>query len=185
MLVKSANELKATLEASGLVTDVNSDYQVGSPELQIVPDRRRANELGVSISDLGTTVSALVGGNVIGKFSTGGRRIDIRMRLLATQRTRPEDLSLVRIRSSSGQLVPISLVVTEQETPVLQSISRIDRERAIGITANVAPGHSQAEAMARAGRMPCEECTEGPMEAHDGIAMVLASLAVENSAASP
>jgi len=148
-LVQNATRLKESLEQSGLVTDLTTDYQVGSPELQILPDRRRANELGVSVSDLGTTVSALVGGNIIGKFSTGGRRIDIRMRLLANQRTRPEDLSQVRVRSSNGQLVPISLVVTEQETPVLQSISRIDRERAIGITANVSPGHSQAEAMAK------------------------------------
>src|SRR5205085_564525 len=95
-LVESANKMKKDLEASGLVTDLNSDYQVGAQELQVVPDRRRATELGISISDLGTTVSALVGGNVVGKFSTGGRRIDVRMRLLAAQRSRPEDLGLIR-----------------------------------------------------------------------------------------
>jgi len=148
-LVDHATKLKQTLEASGLVTDLNSDYQVGAPELQVVPDRRRANELGVSISDLGTTVSALVGGNTIGKFSTGGRRVDIRMRLLASQRTRPEDLSAIRVRTTGGQLVPLSTVVDQQETPVLNTINRLDRERAIGITGNVAPGHSQAEAMAK------------------------------------
>lgn len=148
-LVASTNKLKATLEASGLVTDVNSDYQVGAQELQVVPDRRRATELGVSISDLGTTVSALVGGNVVGKFSTAGRRVDIRMRLLKDQRSRPEDLSQIRFRATNGQLVPLTMLSTAQETPVLQTISRLDRERAISITANVAPGHSQAEAMAK------------------------------------
>ncbi len=148
-LVASTNKLKAELEASGLVTDLNSDYQVGAQELQVIPDRRRATELGVSISDLGTTVSALVGGNIVGKFSTAGRRVDIRMRLLKDQRTRPEDLSLIRFRAANGQLVPLTMLSTVKETPVLQTISRLDRERAISITANVAPGHSQAEAMAK------------------------------------
>jgi hydrophobe/amphiphile efflux-1 (HAE1) family protein len=146
-LVSSAESIRKDLEASGFCTDVTSDYQLGGQELQIVPDRRRATEAGVSVSDLGTTVSALVGGNVVGKFSTGGRRIDIRMRLLADQRTRPEDVSNIRIRTQSGQLIPMSMVVTQQEQPVLQTISRLDRERAISISANVAPGHSQTEAM--------------------------------------
>ncbi|MEA2748922.1 MAG: hypothetical protein QOI41_3065, partial [Myxococcales bacterium] len=145
----SAEKIRSDLEASGFVTDLTSDYQLGGQELQIVPDRRRCTDLGVSISDLGTTVSALVGGNVVGKFSTGGRRIDIRMRLLSGQRTRPEDVSNIQIRTQTGDLVPLSMVVTQQEQPVLQTISRLDRERAISISANVAPGHSQAEAMAK------------------------------------
>jgi len=148
-LVKSAEKVRTDLEASGFVTDLTSDYQLGGQELQIVPDRRRCTDLGVSIADLGTTVSALVGGNTVGKFSTGGRRIDIRMRLLSGQRTRPEDVSNIQIRTQSGDLIPISMVVTQQEQPVLQTISRLDRERAISLTANVAPGHSQAEAMAK------------------------------------
>ena len=148
-LVDSAESIRRDLEASGFVTDVTSDYQLGGNELQIVPDRPRATEAGISVSDLGTTVSSLVGGNVVGKFSTGGRRIDIRMRLLAGQRTRPEDVSNIMIRSSSGQLIPMSMVVTQSEQPVLQTINRLDRERAIEITANVGAGHSQAEAMAK------------------------------------
>ena len=148
-LVSSSEEIRKDLEASGFVTDVVSDYQLGGQELQITPDRRRATDLGVSISDLGTTVSALIGGNTVGKFSIDGRRIDIRMRLLANQRSRPEDVSNIEIRTQNGQLVPLSMLVTQKEAPVLQKISRLDRERAISITANVAAGHSQAEAMAK------------------------------------
>jgi hydrophobe/amphiphile efflux-1 (HAE1) family protein len=148
-LVAAATTLQQQLEVSGVAVDLNSDYQIGSPELQIIPDRDRATELGISVSDLGNTVSALVGGNTVGKFTADGRRIDIRMRLLASQRTRPEDLSLIQVRAQSGQLVPMSLVVTQREQPVLQQISHLDRERAISINGNVGPGHSQAEAMAK------------------------------------
>jgi multidrug efflux pump subunit AcrB len=146
-LVAAASKLQTDLEASGVAADLNSDYQVGSPELQIIPDRDRAAELGVSMSDIGSTVSALIGGNTIGKFTTEGRRVDIRMRLLADQRSRPEDLSRVQIRTPSGALVPLSLLATQREEPVLQTISHLDRERAITISGNVGAGHSQAEAM--------------------------------------
>jgi hydrophobe/amphiphile efflux-1 (HAE1) family protein len=147
LLVENALQLKEELEGSGFVTDVTTDYRIGAPEIQVLPDRRRATELGVSVSELGQTVSALVGGNTVGKFSSGGRRIDIRMRLLAAQRSRPEDIGNIRVRAENGGTVPLSLVTTQQEAPVLQTISRIDRERAISISANVAGGKTQQQAM--------------------------------------
>ncbi|HUP47315.1 MAG TPA: efflux RND transporter permease subunit [Thermoanaerobaculia bacterium] len=147
-LVEHSTELREKLAASGLVTDVDTDYLVGMPELRIAPDRARAADLGVSVEDVATTINALVGGVRSGKYSSGGRRIDIRTRLLADQRTRPEDLARIRLRTRSGELVPLSSLVVEEERPALQSVTRRDRERAISIFANVAPGHSQNEALA-------------------------------------
>jgi hydrophobe/amphiphile efflux-1 (HAE1) family protein len=147
MLVTESMELKDALEASGVAADVSTDYQVGMPELQVVPDRRRASELGVTVDELASTVNAMVGGATAGKFETGGRRIDIRTRLLASQRSRPEDIGALMVRTAAGVLVPLATLVTQEERPVLQSITRIDRERAIRISANVAPGVSQSAAL--------------------------------------
>ncbi|WP_037583855.1 efflux RND transporter permease subunit, partial [Stigmatella aurantiaca] len=91
---------------------------------------------------------ALVGGVRVGKYSTGGRRIDVRLRLLADQRSRPEDLGGLRVRASNGELVPLSALVQQEERPALQAITRRDRERAISIFANVAPSSNQEEALA-------------------------------------
>ncbi len=148
-LVSLANDLKQKIIASGLAVDIDSDYQIGAPQLTIAPDRARAADVNVNVSDIATTVSALIGGVVVGQYSTAGRRMDIRMRLLAAQRTRPEDLSLLRVRvPATGALVPLSSVVTTSEDPELQSINHADRQRAIRIYGNVAPGHSQSEALA-------------------------------------
>jgi multidrug efflux pump len=147
-LVEHAREMREKLTASGLATDVDTDYQVGMPELRIVPDRARCADLGVSVEEVATTINALVGGVRSGKYSTGGRRIDVRTRLLASQRTRPEDLSRLRVRTKSGELVPLSSLVREEERPALQSVTRRDRERAISIYGNVAPGKAQNEALA-------------------------------------
>ena len=70
------------MQKTGLVTDVDSDYQVGMPEVQVVPDRNRAADLGVSMADIGETVNSAIGGQRVGKFKDKGRRFDIRVRLL-------------------------------------------------------------------------------------------------------
>ncbi|MGZ3459632.1 MAG: efflux RND transporter permease subunit, partial [Archangium sp.] len=146
-LVEASTELRDKLQASGKVVDVDTDYQLGMPELRITPDRARAADLGVSMQDVGSTLNALVGGVRVGKYSTGGRRIDVRLRLLKDQRSRPEDLSMLKVRTRSGELVPLSSLVDQVERPALQAITRKDRERAISIFANAAPGSTQQEAL--------------------------------------
>jgi multidrug efflux pump len=133
------------LAASGLAVDVDTDYRIGMPELRITPDRARCADLGISINDVATSINTLVSGERVGKYSSGGRRVDVRMRLMADQRQRPEDISLLRVRSASGDLIPLASLVSYRELPALQGISRRDRERAISVFANVAPGHSQEE----------------------------------------
>ncbi|MBK9262479.1 MAG: efflux RND transporter permease subunit [Polyangiaceae bacterium] len=147
-LVAESERMKAELAASGLVVDLDTDYRLGMPELQIEPDRARAADLGISIEEIATALNSLVGGVRVGKYSTGGRRVDVRMRLLADQRSRPEDLSRLFLRTREGALVPLSSLVKYEERPVLQAITRRDRERAITVFGNVAPGKSQSDALA-------------------------------------
>ncbi len=147
-LVAEAESVKQKLAQSGLVVDLDSDYQLGMPELRIVPDRELATDLSVSVEEVATTINALVGGVRVGKYSTGGRRIDVRLRLLASQRSRPEDVAKLKVRQQSGELIPLSALVKQEERPALQAITRRDRERAITMFANVATGHSQEEALA-------------------------------------
>ncbi len=124
------------------------DYQIGSPELQIYPDRARASDLGIPVATIANTVSSLIGGIDIGQYSTAGRRIDVRMRVLAAQRQTAEDIGKLNVATVNGVMVPISAVTTQAEVPVLQAIQPCDRERAITIYGNVATGHSQAESLA-------------------------------------
>jgi multidrug efflux pump len=155
-LVTASMEMRDKLQSSGKVVDVDTDYQLGMPELRITPDRERTADLGVSIESVATTINALVGGVRVGKYNTGGRRIDVRLRLLADQRSSPEDLSRLKVRTAGGQLIPLSSLVQQEERPALQAITRRDRERAISLFANVAPGASQQEAIALVERMAKE-----------------------------
>lgn len=146
-LVSLSQDLMGRVAASGLVVDMDTDYRLGMPELRVLPDRAMAADIGVSIDEVATTLNALVGGVRVGKYSTGGRRIDVRLKLMASQRSRPEDIARLQVRTRSGEMVPLSSLVTYEEQAALQAITRRDRERAISIFANVAPGHSQSEAI--------------------------------------
>ena len=146
-LIELSGSFQEKLAESGLVVDLDTDYQIGMPELRIIPNRARAADLGVSVDDVATAINAMVGGVRVGKYNAGGRRVDVRMRLLADQRSRPEDLSRLHVRSRTGELIPLSTLVTLEERPALQAIMRKDRERAISIFGNVAPGHSQDEVL--------------------------------------
>jgi multidrug efflux pump len=146
-LIALSQEMMAKLSASGAVVDLDTDYRLGMPELRIMPNRARISDVGVSVDDVATALNALVGGVRAGKYSTGGRRLDVRVKLLAAQRSRPEDIARLQVRTRSGELVPLSALVSYVEEPALQAITRRDRERAITIFANVAPGHAQDEAL--------------------------------------
>ena len=146
-LIALSDQLMQKIAASGTVVDLDTDYQIGTPELRVTPDRALATDIGVSIDDVATTLNALIGGVRVGKYSTGGRRVDVRLKLLAAQRTRPEDIARLRVRNRAGNLVPLSSLVSYEERPSLQSITRKERERAISIYGNPAPGHSQDEAI--------------------------------------
>jgi multidrug efflux pump len=146
-LVASSRDIMEKLTASGVVVDVDSDYKLGTPELQISPNRDLAADLQVPVDEIATSLNAMLGSLIVGKYTSGGRRLDVRVKLLAEQRQRPEDVSRLLVRSRAGELIPLSALVVQEERPALQSITRQDRERAITVFANVAPGHSQEEAL--------------------------------------
>jgi multidrug efflux pump len=149
VLAESSQKVMDEMVKSGLVTDVDSDYQVGMPEVRVIPDRNKAADLGITMADIGQTINAAIGGLRVGKFKDQGRRFDIRVRLLAQQRERPEDIQRLFVRTASGGLVRLGDIVTIVQQPTLQAITRKDRERAITVFANVAGGASQGAALAK------------------------------------
>jgi hydrophobe/amphiphile efflux-1 (HAE1) family protein len=168
VLATAAQQVMERMRANDLFTDVDSDYRAGMPETQILPDRRRAAHAGVSVEDIAAAVNVMVGGVRAGTREDGGRRYDIRVRLLSDQRTRERDLALLRVRAADGTLVPLSSLVTVRTTESLFAITRRGRERAITIQANVAPGASQATAVDEARRLADEVLPPGYTTALSG-----------------
>jgi len=141
-------QMRKKMADSGLMTDIDTDYQLGMPELGIRPDRAKAAARGITVTNIGNAISALVGGLRVGKYTdSSGHRDDIRLKLVNSQNQTPTDLHRIWLRNQQGELVPLSEVVTSQQKPSLLLITRYNRERAISVFANIAPGKSQADAI--------------------------------------
>jgi len=146
-LADYGKQIMDKMKESGLMTDIDTDYQLGMPELRVLPDRTKASQQGVSVSSIATTINAMIGGVRNGKFTNNGKRYDIRVRLNQADRASPDDVKGIWVRNQYGEVVPLSDVVTSNIEPSLFSITRKNRERAISIFANPAAGHSQQEAI--------------------------------------
>lgn len=146
-LGRLSEELGEAMGASGKLVDVNSDYEVGMPEVRVTPNRTKTLAHNVDIAEVSRTIQALMGGTRVAKFTRDGRRYDVRVRLLREDRLRPEDIEGLYVPSQDGHLVRLADLVDVATRPSLQSITRQDRERAVTITAAPAPGASQDDAL--------------------------------------
>lgn len=147
-LAAASESIKSEMEKTGIMIDVDSDYQRGMPEVQILPDRTKAANRGITVQQIGQTINALIGGALAGYYSEGGRRNEIRVKLDEND-TRPyqDRLDSLYLRNNRGELVPLKEVVSLKEGKSLQQITRKDRQRAITIYSNVKSGANQAEAL--------------------------------------
>ncbi|QDK39758.1 efflux RND transporter permease subunit [Bdellovibrio sp. NC01] len=139
---KMINDMKA----SGLMADVDSDYLEGMPEVQVVPRRDQAALRGVSVDAIGNTVQALIGGVKNGQYTKNGHRYDIYVQLEKKADPR-EEFSELLISNDKNNLIPLSKVAELNTKPSLQQISRVNRQRAVTLFANLAPGASQQAAL--------------------------------------
>ncbi len=156
-----ADRMKQRMAAGRLMADVDTDFRMGQPEVAVKPLRQKAADLGVSMRSIGDTVNALVGGVKVASYKEEGRRYDVKMRLVRDQRVRPEDIEHLRVRGRSGELLKLSDLVEISERPALQAIIRKNRERAVTVTAGVAPGATQAACLEEVERIAKEVLPEG------------------------
>lgn len=146
-LAALSQKIMDKMKATGVMTDVDTDYLFGMPEVRVEPNRERAAARGVSVSEIGNTINAMIGGVRVGKYTRGGKRYDIRVRLAEGDRSRTQDIAKIWVRNNHGEVIRLSEVVRLVTHPSLLSITRRNRERAIGVFANVAQGKSQQEAL--------------------------------------
>jgi len=141
-------QIMAKLNASGLVTDLNSNYRTGMPEAQVFPDRDAASQRGVSVDAIAQAVNVAIGGTADGQFTSSGHRYDIDLRLEGLERGQPADIQKLDVRNEYGELVTLSEVTKIEIHPTLQTVARIDRQRAISVGGGLAPDASQAKVLA-------------------------------------
>ncbi len=106
---------------------------LGSPEMQIVPDRDRLTRLGMTTADLGTTVNVLVDGARASGFRFLGEEIDLMVKTEENRISTIQDLSDLPVISPSGQKVTLASVADISLTEGPSQINHLYAQRAITI----------------------------------------------------
>ncbi len=119
------------------IQNVRSNFVTGAPELQVIPNRERLAEVGLSESEIGDMIQAALGGLRASEFVDGKREIDVTVELQNTFVETPEQLRQLAIYNGSGQRVQLSDVAEVLETTGADAINHVDLERSITLTASV------------------------------------------------
>ncbi|MBN1255084.1 MAG: efflux RND transporter permease subunit [Deltaproteobacteria bacterium] len=146
-LAAYSRQIMDELEKTDLVTDVDTNYSIGQPELHVVPDRKKAAAHGVTIASISQVVEAMIGGVDIGTYEKGGHRYDIRLKLEEGKEDPRTKVNRLFVRNNRGELAPLAKLISMEEKESMVSISRSNRERSITVYANVKAGESQQKAL--------------------------------------
>ncbi len=106
---------------------------LGNPEVQVMPDRRRAAEMGISNRDLGFTVSALVDGAKASDYQYQGREIDLRVMAEQSFAHRTHLLEQMPIATPDGRLITLGTVAHVRQATGPVTINHRERQRVITI----------------------------------------------------
>ncbi len=161
ILLQKSEELRKRLQDEQLAVDIDTDFRSGIPELVLTPQRGAMAARGVSVQDVGNVLSAGVGGLRSGRYTTDGRRYDIRFKFYEDQIQSPKDFTNLYVRNNFGNLIPLSQLVDIKEEAAIQGITRVNRQRSISVFGNLAQGQSQSAVLERTAAIAKEILPQG------------------------
>lgn len=127
---------------------LDSDYKETLPQLLINIDTERASDLGVSVSDIGTTLEAMLGQRRATTYIERGEEYNVLLEGRDEAFTSPSDLDGLYVRSArTQQLIPLSNLVNVTEEATASELNRYNRMRSITIEANLAEGYTLGQAL--------------------------------------
>ncbi len=146
LLVGNQRLLELARAMPGLV-NVDTDLKVNKPELTVSFDRDRAEDLGVSVGDVASTLQTMLGGTRASTFTRDNKLYDVLMQLDPDKRATPQDMDNLFVRGRDGELVRLDAVASVQEATGPRAVQHYDRVRAFTLSAGVASGHTLGEAI--------------------------------------
>jgi len=127
---------------------VESDYSKNKPEIKLIINRKKAQDLGVSIQSIGTTVSTLFSGKTVTKFNQLGKEYPIILQANIENRQKSESLGKIFVRSdTTKKLISLANLVEFKEVGSAKILARYNRQRAVTISARLVGDYTLSEAL--------------------------------------
>ena len=152
-LAQARDQFLAEASKSPKLVGVRLNGMEDAPQYQLDIDREKARALGVSISDINSTLSTAWGGSYANDFLDRGRVKKVYVQGEAAARMLPSDLDKWYVRNQSGGMVPFSAFASAHWTYGPQRLDRYNGVPSFNIQGQAAPGYSSGEAMAEMERI--------------------------------
>jgi multidrug efflux pump len=146
-LAEVTEQLRRELVQNPMLQGVDTDLQLNKPEIRIEIDRERAADLGVQVESIGRTLESLLGGRQVTRFKKAGEQYDVIVQLERRDRDTPQDIRDIYVRGRNGAPVALSSVLKLSEAVSPRELNHFLQQRAVTITAGLAPGVSIGEAL--------------------------------------
>lgn len=138
--------LGAASQNRGLM-NVDTDLKLNKPQITMTIDRNKASSMGISASDISTTLNTLIGEPTASHFEMSGRSYDIIPQLYREYMQYPEQLNNINFRTTGGALVPLSNLVKIEFGTSPQSLNHFQQLRSATVSASLVPGYTQGQAL--------------------------------------
>jgi multidrug efflux pump len=143
------------------LTGLYSSFEVNVPQLFADLDRAKAQQLGVSVSDVFDTLQVYLGSLYVNDFNAFGRTYSVRLQADARFRAHADDIGQLKVRSSSGQMIPLSTLMKVEFTTGPERAIRYNGFLSADINGAPAPGYSTGQAQAAIDRIAAETLPKG------------------------
>ncbi|MBY6186209.1 multidrug efflux RND transporter permease subunit [Marinobacter hydrocarbonoclasticus] len=152
---RSAAELASVMR--GLIIEANqepaiamafSNFRADVPQMYVDVDRQKAKVLGIPLTEVFSTLQTMLGGAYVNDFNRFGKTFRVMAQAEMDFRNSEQDISKFYVRTATGEMVPLSTLVTI--TPILgpEVVSRYNLYGSVTINGIPAPGFSSGEAIA-------------------------------------
>ncbi|MGH8724977.1 MAG: efflux RND transporter permease subunit [Burkholderiales bacterium] len=138
-----------------------SSYQVNVPQLYADIDRTKARQLGVPVTEVFDTMQIYLGSLYVNDFNKFGRTYSVRVQADAPYRSRAEDVGLLKVRSNTGEMVPLSALMNVRPAAGPERAMRYNGFLAADINGRNAPGFSSGQAQDAIERIAAETLPAG------------------------
>ena len=132
---------------SGMFIFLDCDLKIDNPQSNIVIDRDKTAQLGLKMSDVGSAMSAMLGGGYVNYFSISGRSYKVIPQVQQRFRLNPQQLLDYYIRTADGSLVPLSTIASIKTETVPESLNHFQQLNSATIQGVAMPGVAQGDAL--------------------------------------
>ncbi len=126
---------------------ISTTFDPATPQVKVVLDREKARTLGVPVDSVFATLQTYLSGMYVNDFVKFGRVYKVFLQAESQFTSRPDDIGQFYVRNNSGQMVPLSTLVTVGKMSGPNVVTRFNLYNAAEIMGAPAPGYSSGQAI--------------------------------------